>query len=61
MCVLDVSKLLMFQFHYEKIDAMYGADRLKLLMTDSLVYHIQTTDADMCAHLDDSDTAGLAF
>jgi hypothetical protein len=62
MCVLDVSKLLMFQFHYEKMDAMYGTDRLKLLMTDtdSLVYHIQTEDvyADMCAHLDDYDTSG---
>ncbi|KAK3106169.1 hypothetical protein FSP39_014172 [Pinctada imbricata] len=45
MCVLDLSKLFMYQFHYGFIKKRYG-DRACLLMTDidSLFYSIKTTD-----------------
>ena len=45
MCILDLSKTLMFQHHYDYIKPMYGS-RAKLLMTDtdSLIYEIETED-----------------
>ena len=45
MAVLDVSKLLVFQFHYDYVLLKYGK-RAKLLMTDtdSLIYHVMTDD-----------------
>jgi len=44
--VLELSKVLMYQFHYEHILCQYGADRARLLFTDtdSLCYQIQTDD-----------------
>ena len=44
-CILDLSKTLMFEFHYDYIRKMYP-DRAKLLMTDtdSLFYEIKTDD-----------------
>jgi hypothetical protein len=44
-CVLDLSKLHMYRFHYDVIRPMYGA-RAKLLFTDtdSLCYELQTED-----------------
>jgi hypothetical protein len=44
-CVLELSKLHMYQFHYSTIRARFG-DRAKLLLTDtdSLIYHLTTPD-----------------
>ena len=45
MCILDLSKYWMYQFHYDVIKQQYG-NRAKLLFTDtdSLCYHIKTKD-----------------
>ena len=51
--VLELSKLIMFQFHYDCIKQLYG-NKAKLLMTDtnSLIYDIETEDFydDMVRH-----------
>jgi len=60
MCVLEVSKLKMYSFHYEHILPVYG-DRVKLLFTDtdSLCYHITREDIylDMQKQISEYDTS----
>ena len=60
MCVLDLSKLLMYDFHYNIIKKRYG-NRAKLLFTDtdSLAYSIETPNvyADMQLDIDLYDTS----
>ena len=63
MCILDLSKVLMHDFHYNFIKAKYG-DRARLLFTDtdSLCYHIITDDVyeDLYNHKDMFDNSGYS-
>eukprot|EP00877_Chromochloris_zofingiensis_P005032 jgi/Chrzof1/1452/Cz10g08140.t1 len=62
--VLDLSKLLMLQFHYDVMLPRYGRDNVRLIYTDtdSFVYHIKTEDvyADMWAMKEHYDMAGYS-
>jgi len=59
--VLEFSKVLMYEFHYKHTQCQYGADRARLLFTDtdSLCYQIQTEDLyeDMASNLQHYDTS----
>ena len=59
--VLELSKVLMYDFHYNHIQRHYSTDRVKLLFTDtdSLCYKIQTDDLyqDMMENIQYYDTS----
>jgi hypothetical protein len=46
MSILDISKTLMYDFHYNTMMKQYGPEKCRLLFTDteSLCYHIKTDD-----------------
>ena len=59
-CVLELSKTLMYRFHYDTIMKRYGEKaRLCFTDTDSLCYWVETSDvyADMLGDLDAFDTS----
>ena len=44
-CILELSKILMYEFHYDYIKNKYGNDsRLLFTDTDSLMFEIKTED-----------------
>jgi len=60
MCILELSKLHMYKFHYDYIHKQYGYEaKLLYTNTDSLTYELSTDDAyaDMGAHLSLYDTS----
>ena len=61
--ILDLSKVLMYQFHYEYMKQKYGCDaKLLFTDTDSLCYEIKTDDIyrDMLQDIDLFDTSEYA-
>ena len=61
--ILDLSKIIMYKFHYDYMKRKYNSDRLQLcyIDTDSLVYHIKTKDfyADIANDMEERlDTSG---
>ena len=45
MCILDLSKVLLYEFHYDCIKIKYSNDsRLLFTDTDTLMYEIKTED-----------------
>ena len=45
MCMLDLSKVLMYKFHYDYIKNRYGINsRLSFIVTNSLIYEIRMDD-----------------
>ena len=59
-CILNLSKIVMYQFHYETILPKYSfIAKLAYTDTDSFIYHIQTLDLykDMAKNVDTYDTS----
>ena len=45
LCILDLSKIIMYEFHYDYMKPKYGdSAKLMYMDTDSFVYHIETED-----------------
>ena len=45
MCILEVSKVLMYEFHYDYFTNKYdNKSKLSFTVTDSLMYEIKTED-----------------
>ena len=45
MCILELSKVLMYEFHYDSVENKYGNNsRLLFTDTDSLMYEMKTED-----------------
>ena len=45
MCILDLTKILMYEFRYDYVKNIYGSkSKLLFLDTDSLMYEIKTKD-----------------
>ena len=45
MCILELTKVLMYEFHYDYIKNKYGNNsRLLFTKTDTLMYEIKTED-----------------
>ena len=44
--ILDLSKIIMYEFHYDYMKPKYGDEKLRLcyMDTDSLIYQIETGD-----------------
>ena len=60
--ILDLSKLVMYKFHYDVFQPKFGLENVDLTMTDtdSLMYYVRTKDFyeqlhDISEHLDTSD------
>ena len=43
MCILDISKVCLYEFHHEYMSPMYH-DKCKIMYTDNLIYHIEYDD-----------------
>ena len=43
MCILDISKTCLYEFHYEYILPLFH-EKCKIMYTDSLIYHIECDD-----------------
>ena len=60
--ILDLSKIVMYEFHYDYMKPKYGGKSKAMYMdTDSLVYHIKTKDfyADIASDVEERfDTSG---
>jgi len=58
MCILEIAKTVVYDFHYNYILKKYLPDRAKLLFTDtdSLTYHLTTEDVYEDMKVDAADT-----
>ena len=59
--ILDLSKILMYEFHYDYMKPKFEGLQLCYMDTDSLVYHIKTEDfyADIAKNVEERfDTSG---